>query len=181
MLNDYIYYFLRKNNENNETFKTFEELLENASDISSIDNNEEIQKEEEIDNSNDDFNMKIIKQIINLKYRDDTKIILENKDNDLNQFLIKIIWLEANKDYILTIIQIFNEIKNKIYRDKKRNIFLEQINNLISDNKLKYMTDENRNPEHTREVNECFYIILGVLYLAITDIEKIVLYDPDNN
>lgn len=181
LLNDYIYYFLRKNNENNETFKTFEELLENASDISSIDNNEEIQKEEEIDNSNDDFNMKIIKQIINLKYRDDTKIILENKDNDFNQFLIKIIWLEANKDYILTIIQIFNEIKNKIYRDKKRNIFLEQINNLFSDNKLKYMTDENRNPEHTREVNECFYIILGVLYLAITDLEKIVLYDPDNN
>ncbi len=35
------------------------------------------------------------------------------------------------------------------------------------------MTDENRNPEHTREVNECYYIILGSLYLAITDLEKI--------
>jgi hypothetical protein len=95
--------------------------------------------------------------------------------------LIKIIWLEANKNYIFTIIQLFNEAQNSIYINKKRNMLLEQVNNLISSKKIKYITDENRNPEHTTEVNECYYIIMGALYLAITDLERIILFDPDNN
>ena len=59
-------------------------------------------------------------------------------------------------------------------------MLIEQINNLIKNNKLKYITDSERNPEHTTEVNKCYYIILGALYLAITDQEKIVLNDPNN-
>ena len=181
LLNDYINYFLNINS--NETFlSTIEREREDLSEIGSNTSNFEDDEQNIIEEEeNDDFYQKIIKQIIDLRYKDDTKIIINNKDNEFNKFLIKIIWLEANKNYIFTIIQLFNEVKNKIYRDKKRNILLKQISKLISDNKIKYMTDENRNPEHTREVNECYYIILGSLYLAITDLEKIILYDPDNN
>ena len=60
-------------------------------------------------------------------------------------------------------------------------MLIEKVTNLISNNKIKYITDEDRNPEHTTEVNECYYIILGALYLSITDLKQIILYDPDNN
>ena len=106
---------------------------------------------------------------------------MKNKNNKLNIFLIKIIWLEVNKNYILTIIQLFNVAKNIIYKNKNQKIFLEQIINLIKAKKIKYITDEVRNPEHTTDVNECFYIILGALYLSITNLDKIILYDPDNH
>ena len=176
LLNDYINFFLNKNNEN--IYNTIEDFSGDIeSNISNIEYDEELTKEEEID----DFNLKIIKQILELKYTEGTNIIIDNKDNELKKFLIKIIWLEANKNYIFTILQIFNEAKNKIYKNKKRNMLLEQVNNLISNKKVKYITDENRNPEHTTEVNECYYIILGALYLSITDLKTIILYDPDNN
>ena len=181
VLNDYIYYFLSKNYEKKEIVKTFEEFFENESNMSTFENNEEFQKEEEIDDSVDFFNMKIIRHIIDLKYKEDTEIMKNNTNKEFNKFLIKIIWLESNKDYILTIIQLFNKVLNKIYKYKNRDIFFNQINNLLCNDKIKYITVEKRNPEHTREVNECFYIILGSLYLAITDLEKIKLYDPDNN
>ena len=176
LLEDYINFFLNKNNE--YTIFTFEDIADIDSNISSFDNDEE-NKKEEVDL--DDFYVKIIRQIIDLKYTDDSKIIVENEDNEFNKFLIKIIWLESNKDYVFTILELFHEAQNKIYKNNKRNLLLEQINYLISNNKIKYITKEDRNPEHTKEVNECYYIILGALYLAITDLEKIVLFDPNNN
>ena len=187
LLNDYIYYFLNKNSENINI--TSEEPIEIDSNISSIQNDEEDEKEDEKEVRAEkakkegfyDFYVIIIKQIIDLKYKDETKIISENNGNEFKKFLIKIIWLEANKDYIFTIIQLFKEAQIRIYMNNKRNMLLEQVNNLIRSKKIKYITDENRNPEHTTEVNECFYIIMGALYLAITDLEKIVLFDPDNN
>ena len=36
---------------------------------------------------------------------------------------------------------------------------------------IKYIINENRNPEHTREVNECYYIILAGLCLSMTSHE----------
>jgi len=176
LLEDYINLFLSKNNEC--SIFTFEDITDIDSNISSFDNDEE-NKKEEVDL--DDFYVKIIRQIINLKYQDDSKIIVENEDNELNKFLIKIIWLESNKDYVFTILELFGEVQNKIYKNNKRNLLLEQINYLINNNKIKYITKEDRNPEHTKEVNECYYIILGALYLAITDLEKIILFDPNNN
>lgn len=178
LLNDYISYFLDKNYDINNTYlnRTIEELSE-------IDNNSSnnCNIEEEIEeNYIDDFYLKIIKLIIDLKYKEDSKIIINNSDNEFNKFLIKIIWLEANKNNILTVIQIINEAKNRIYINNKENILLEQLNNLIKSKKIKYITDENRNPEHTREVNECYYIIIGALFMAITDLEIILLYDPNN-
>ena len=180
LLNDYINYFININKENiNETL---EELLDVESN-SSFENDDEEIKEEVIKEEGEeliDFYTKIIKQIVDLKYKEDTKIIEQNKDNELNKFLIKIIWLNANKSYILTIIKLFREVRNKIYGNKKSYILLEQIDNLICNKKIKYITDENRNPEHTREVNECFCIIMSALYLSITDLERIKIYDPKN-
>jgi len=175
LLNDYINFFLNKNCENIYTIPLEEEFIDIGSNISINENDNE--KGEEVD----DFYMEIIKLIINLRYKDDSKIIFENKENELKKFLIKIIWLESNKNYISTIIQLFHEVRNRIYMNKKSNILLKQVIDLIKSNKINYITDENRNPEHTTEVNECYYIIIGALYLAITDLEKIVLYDPKNN
>ena len=175
LLNDYINYFLNQNYDN--IFSGIEDLSDLESNNSFSENDEKIAKENEIDI----FYYKIIKQIIDLKYKEDTKIIMENKNNEFNKFLIKIIWLEANKNLIFTIIQLFKEAKNKIYKNKNRNMLIEKVTNLISNNKIKYITDEDRNPEHTTEVNECYYIILGALYLSITDLKQIILYDPDNN
>ena len=86
LLHDYINYFLNKNNEYNEYNEyIYTSLLENIdidSNISFIENDEKDSKEEEID----DFYIQIIKQIINLKYKDETKIIIDNKENELNKF-----------------------------------------------------------------------------------------------
>ena len=179
LLNDYINYFLDKNYEKNNLnlCETIGDLSEIEKTNSSFNENDENEVEE---NETDDFYLKIIKLIVDLRYKKDSKIILDNKDNEFDKFLIKIIWLEANKNYILTVIQIINEIINRVYVNKKRNILLEQLTSLIINNKIKYVADADRNPEHTREVNECYYIILGALFMAITDFEKILIYDPDN-
>ena len=45
---------------------------------------------------------------------------------------------------------------------------------------IQYITNENRNPEHTREVNKCFYIILTGLCLSMTS-EEIKLTESFND
>ena len=148
LLEDYINHFLNNNTE--YTILSLEDIFDIDSNISSFDNDEENKKEEA---DIDDFYVKIIKQILNLKYKEDSRIMVENEDNELNKFLIKIIWLESNKDYIFTILELFHKVQSKIYKNKRRNLLLEQINDLISNNKIKYITKEDRNPEHTTEVN----------------------------
>ena len=44
---------------------------------------------------------------------------------------------------------------------------------------IKYITNEKRNSQHTREVNECYYIILVSLCYIITS-EKIILTESLN-
>ena len=39
---------------------------------------------------------------------------------------------------------------------------------LIKENKIKYITNERKNPEHTKEVNECYYILLASICYIIT-------------
>ena len=171
LLKDYINFFLNKNIEQNTILEDFSDIKSNSSE-----NDEEKKK-----NEKNDFYFKIIEQMISIRYKDDTNIIKDNKDIEFNIFLIKIIWIEANKNYISTIIDLFETAKNQIYGEKNRNMLIEQVNNLIINNKIKYITDDSRNPENTIEVNECYAIILGALYLSITDLTKIILYDPDNN
>ena len=58
----------------------------------------------------------------------------------------------------------------------------KQLDEKNSDIIINYIVDENRNPEHTREVNECFYIFLAGLCLSITkDIEIALINTIRNN
>ena len=108
------------------------------------------------------------------------KIIKNNKNDPIKILLIKIIWIESNVNYILNILKIFyygrklvNNDGNKLYTMIKKEIYNENRN-------IQYITNENRNPEHTREVNECFYIILAGLCLSITS-EEIKLTESFND
>ena len=56
------------------------------------------------------------------------------------------------------------------------------IKGLIYNENIKYITNENKNPEHKREVNECYYIILASICLSIsTDEIKLTQDIFDNN
>ena len=62
----------------------------------------------------------------------------------------------------------------KLFNDKAH--FLEMIKKKIydEDRSIKYIINETRNPEYTREVNECYYILLAGICLCLTD-EEILL------
>jgi len=128
----------------------------------------------------DDIYHKIIIKLLELRFNSENRII---KSSDTKKILlIKIIWLESNVNYILNIINIlynakdifnndielYNKIEEEIYQD----------NNII----INYITNEKRNPEITKEVNQCFYILLAGICLCITsDYVKIIQYKDDND
>lgn len=120
LLKDYIKYFLNKYNENN-IFLEDVSVIDIKSSLSSVEDDEEEKIKEDDDNY--DFEEEIIEEIIAIKYKNDANIIKENEDKEFNKFLIKIIWLEANKNYILTIIDLFEKAKNTIYGNKKKKIY----------------------------------------------------------
>ena len=83
---------------------------------------------------------------------------------------MKIIYIESNVNYILNIIKIFEnaipifnssiKLYNKVEESTSKN-----------ENKIKYITNEKKNPEHTKEVNECYYILLASICYSITSDE----------
>lgn len=77
--------------------------------------------------------------------------------------------IESNIIYISKIIKIF-ELVEELYNDGKT--LLNNIKELIIDekNKIKYLFNEKRNPEHAKEVNELFYILLASICYIITSI-----------
>jgi hypothetical protein len=48
---------------------------------------------------------------------------------------------------------------------------LDLIENEINTKNIRYITNDSKNPKETKEVNECFYIILASICLSITSIE----------
>ena len=50
---------------------------------------------------------------------------------------------------------------------------------ILREKKIKYIFNEKINPEHTKEVNECYYLLLASICYSITfdDIELIQLTD----
>ena len=94
--------------------------------------------------------------------------IQKNENDDLKVLLIKILWIESNYDYITNIIKIYWILSSLFQNIEKNNLFKE-INEYISKNDIRYITQEKRNPEHTKEVNECFYIILASICQCITN------------
>jgi hypothetical protein len=117
----------------------------------------------------------IIAYLLNLRFSDETNIIKNNENNQINIILIKIMWIESNTCYIEGILKAF-ELGKQIINDNEGLEFYQKIFDSINDqeNPIKYIVDKNR-PEHMKEVNECFYLFLAGLCFSITtnDINKI--------
>ena len=117
---------------------------------------------------------KIIELLLQLRFK-----IKNNENNHINILLKKIIWIESNVNYILKILKIF-EFALEIFNNDKKKLYKE-IEELIFKENIKYIINNKRNPEHTREVNECYYILLASFCYSITS-DKIILTDkPRNN
>ena len=126
------------------------------------------------DNSQCAINNKLIKLLLKLRFNEEkNQIIKKNQYEPIKLLLIKIMWIESNLNYILNILKIFSYGK-ELFNDGKNfyNMIEEIIYNENSD--IKYITNEKRNPEYTREVNECYYIVLVSLCLSVIS-EKIKL------
>ena len=115
-----------------------------------------------------EMNNKLIELLLKLRFNEEKNQIIKKNKNDLIKILlIKIIWIVSNVNYILSILKIFYYAKilyndeNKLYNQMEEIIYNES-------NCLKYITNQKRNPKHTTEVNECFYIILASLCLCVT-------------
>jgi len=110
----------------------------------------------------DDAYHKLIELLLSLRFK---------QEKNLNGLIMKIIWIESNVNYILNILKIFdNAIPIFNYNNNK---LLNKIEEIIfkSENKIKYITNKQKNPEHTKEVNECYYILLASICYSITSDE----------
>ena len=142
ILNDYITYFIVKYN--------------------SYDGNLRIEYNYENMSFNDNKH-KLINLLLNIRFNDKKRIVENNQNDILKCFLIKTNWMEANKDYIIKILEIY-DILEEIFEEGKYIKILEKI---LNEEKLRYITHEKKNPEITFEVNECFYKILAALCYSI--------------
>ena len=127
-----------------------------------------------IDNSIDNYNIddiyhKLIELLIELRFNEENIIIKAN--NKIKNLLIKIIWIESNVNYILNIIKIieralliFDGNKDKLYKMIKKFIF----------------AIEKRNSDHTKQVNECYYLLLASICYCITSDEMQLIERNDN-
>ena len=93
---------------------------------------------------------------------------MKNGINQINIIIIKILWIESNANYIKSILEIFDHSKDLIKDDPNGNKLYEIIEKLIKNEtiNIKFIVKD-KNPEHTREVNECIYILLASLYLNV--------------
>ena len=126
---------------------------------------------------NDEFEYDIILLLLNLRYNKNNKLItsiLNENSSELEKifkvFIINIIWIESYKDSSLDYLIIYNKL-SLIFEDKKS--LLKKIKEIINEKKIKYVVQEGRNPEHTKEVNEPFYLILSSICVGISSSEKI--------
>ena len=115
--------------------------------------------------SKDDIYHKLIEILLKLRFNDEKTIIKNNKGNNYNILFIKIMWIESNINYILNILQIIDNAMI-IFNNNKDNL-LKKIEELIFKEKnIKYIVDEKK--MQTKEVNECFYILLASICYCIT-------------
>ena len=108
----------------------------------------------------DDIYHKLIELLLKLRFKE---------QKNIKGLLSKMIWVESNVNYILNILKIF-DIAIPIFNYNSTKLY-NKIEKLINENKIKYITNEKRNPEHTKEVNECYYIILACICYSITSDE----------
>jgi len=110
---------------------------------------------------------KFINLILDLRINNEHEIFKENEGNKFKIFLLQVSWLESNKDNILFLLDIYCNLKINFQKDEE---LIQKIEEIINSKKIKYITEETRNPKHTTEVNECFYIMLASICLSIIEI-----------
>jgi len=113
----------------------------------------------------DDVYHKLLKFLLELRFKDDNRIIKINNDNKTNILFIKIMWMESNVNFIINILQIFDK-SLIIFNDRQINL-LDKIKELIFEQKIiKYIINDKN--AQSKEVNECYYILLASLCYSIT-------------
>ena len=110
--------------------------------------------------------IQLIKLILGYRFSDETNIIKKSGKNSINSVIIKIIWIESYIDYIKYISTLFDFGKT-IINDMEGEIFYNEIYKSIYDNSIKYKCDKKR-VELTKEINECFFLVLVGLCLSVT-------------
>lgn len=142
-LNDYITFFLIKYN-----FDKNDEGIENKLEYNCL--------------SYNDNKHKLINLLLNIRFNKEKKIIQNNQDDSLKLNIIKINWLEANVNYIIKILEIYDILKNNFEGN-----FVKVIEEVLENEDLKYITNEKKNPGITTEVNECYYKLLASISYSI--------------
>ena len=131
--------------------------------------------------SKTEINNKLINLLLNLRFSEKKNVIIKNNlKTPIKKLMIKIIWIESNFIYISYIIKIF-ELAKEILKDDA-NKLIDKIEEIINDEKkeIKYIFNENRNPEYTKEVNECYYILLASICFIITS-DKTILTETNTD
>jgi hypothetical protein len=108
-------------------------------------------------------NNKVIELLSNLRYSEDKYQIVKD-DEQIDIILKKIIWIESYKDYIKSILEIFDHAKIIVPND---DLLYQIIRDTIYDTKIGLEYTVNKHREHIREVNECFYLLLSGICLGL--------------
>ena len=124
-----------------------------------------------------DIYHQIIELMLKIRFNDENPIIKGNSNININILLIKIIWIESNINHILNILKII-ETTSHIFNNNEK-ILYDKIVQLYKEGSIKYIVNERYNPEISREVNECYYIILAIICHCIVS-EEIKLSDKSN-
>ena len=127
-----------------------------------------------------EINNKLIHLILDLRFNQKNDINTNMIKEPIKIMLMKIMWIESNINYILDILKIF-ELALNIFNNDGNKLY-DIIEEIIHDEnkEIKYIINPTRNPEHTKEVNECFYIILAGICYCITS-DKLLLAESASN
>lgn len=123
---------------------------------------------------------KVIMYLLNKRFKQNNNINEEKDDNNSNNnsynnddndekiksILKKICWLKSNINYIIDILEIYKELKGNFENEKEDKLF-EIMKNNIEKLNIKYITNEEKNPEITTRVNECYYLILASIIYSV--------------
>ena len=125
---------------------------------------------------NNDIYHRIIESLIDLRFNKDSSII---KSCDKKKIIfMKMIWIESNVNYLLNIFKIIEAAK-EIYNENEEILFNSikefEFKDDKTKHKIKYISNENKNPEFTKEVNGCYYILLASICYSVTEEIKLDL------
>ena len=127
-------------------------------------------------------NHKVLNLLLKLRFQENKKnseenddnINDENDDNNEDNFkkkIKKICWLESNVNYIIDIVVIYNELKQHFQKEQKNDENEEKLFKIMENNmkdlNIKYITNEDKNPDITKYVNECYYLILASIVYSV--------------